>query len=87
MHDARTGTLPEERRQEPPRDIGSLGDAVAGFALCGWRLPDGKIRLGPDKNRGEVIDAFPQCVQCGPYIYTYEEEKQFESGFINAEYM
>lgn len=53
---------------------------VAGFELCGWRLPNGKILLG-SKEHGTLVDEWPKEVRLVDAVYTLEDTEWQENGF------
>jgi hypothetical protein len=80
----------------PPVNIEDLpSGSVAGVALCGWKLPDGRILLGPDREdplslRGDqTVGNWPKLLRVAGIIYTFEGDNSDTSpnGFLNAEYM
>ena len=48
---------------------------IAGFELMGYRLDDGKIRLGDDE-QGDIVETFPERVEVCDVVYTLEYVKQ-----------
>jgi len=68
-------------------NLEDIFESFSGFDLCGWKMPDGKIRLGANKDHGKIIDAWPDVVYVYGRGYTLENEKWQDNGFGWGQYV